>query len=154
MIEKLFAKKAKQGKELDPMEKEAKMHVLQELHKDLADHMGDQLRGLKKVTVGADSKEGLAEGLDKAKEILHKMPEAPEADENADEEMPEADERDPEAHDEFDNEEAEEEAAFPERKAFDANAAEEPEHEMAHLSDDELDQHIAKLQAAKDARKK
>lgn len=66
----LMEKKMKQGKKLDPTEKEAKEHVLKTLMDDMSGMMSDKLKGLKKVTVAADSKEDLEKGLEKAKEII------------------------------------------------------------------------------------
>lgn len=52
-------------------EKAAKMKALDDLKGVMQDMMrGDMDGGLKKVTVAADSKEGLSEGLEKAKEML------------------------------------------------------------------------------------
>lgn len=63
-------------KEADPMQKEAKLSAL----KGLRDEMSDMMRGdlsdkMNKVTVAAKDKEGLAHGLDKAKELLEGSPE-------------------------------------------------------------------------------
>jgi cobalamin biosynthesis protein CobT len=67
---KSLMKKKKDGKELDPQYKDAKMGVLKEIHKMASDDMGADLKGLKKVTVAAPDKSGLAQGLDAAKEIV------------------------------------------------------------------------------------
>jgi hypothetical protein len=68
MFGKLMEKKGKGS--LDPEYKSAKMDVLKALHKEMGDMMGSDLHGLKKVTVAAPDKEGLAEGLDKAEDML------------------------------------------------------------------------------------
>lgn len=70
MMEKLLAKKRAGGDELDDAEKNAKMHVINAMRDMASSAMGEKLQGLKKVSVASDSDEGLAHGLDKAKEIL------------------------------------------------------------------------------------
>lgn len=70
MLKKLMEKK--KDKVLDPDYKNAKMGVLQALHKDMGDMMGEDVKGLKKVTVASPDKEGLSVGLEKAKELLSK----------------------------------------------------------------------------------
>lgn len=77
-FDKLMEKMKKSGKELDPLEKEAKMSVVKAMRDAASDEMSDRLGSLKKVTVAADSKEGLEKGLDKAKELMDKMPESEE----------------------------------------------------------------------------
>jgi len=62
--------KAKGDKKMHPIEKEAKMRSLGELHSMAKGMLGERLHGLKKVSVASDSKEGLEEGLSKAKDIL------------------------------------------------------------------------------------
>ena len=56
----------------DDMKKDAKLKVLKELRSMASGMMGDDLKDgmMKKVTVASPNKEGLKEGLDKAKEIL------------------------------------------------------------------------------------
>lgn len=72
---RLIEKKKKDGKELSEVEGKAKETVLSDL-KDMAGKaMSDKLNGLKKVSVASDSEEGLKKGLDKAKDIVEKMPE-------------------------------------------------------------------------------
>jgi len=63
---KLMAKKPK----ISDNEKQAKMSVLDELEGHAKEAMASKLPGLKKVTVAADSEEGLMKGLDKAEELL------------------------------------------------------------------------------------
>lgn len=55
---------------MKPHEKAAKMKALDDLKGVMQDMMRGDLDSVKKVTVAADSKEGLEEGLDKAKEML------------------------------------------------------------------------------------
>jgi len=92
---KLMAKK-KSETPLDPEYKKAKLGVLGDLHGEMGKLMGDDVKGLKKVTVASPDTSGLAEGLDKAKELLAgKAPEgsdAEEAAESPEEEKAEGDE--------------------------------------------------------------
>lgn len=57
-------------KDMSKSEKSAKLSVLKDLSSEMAGMMGDKLKGLKKVTVASDSKEGLKEGLEKAESLL------------------------------------------------------------------------------------
>ena len=61
------------------MKSQAKMKMLQDLKKMATEMMGHDLKGkmdgMKKVSVMANDKEGLEKGLDKAKELMHGMPE-------------------------------------------------------------------------------
>lgn len=62
---------------MDDMNKKAQLDVLREMRKSAMSEMGGKMggvEGLKKVTVAAPSKAGLAEGLEKAEEMLGKMP--------------------------------------------------------------------------------
>lgn len=69
----------KRGPEMDDSRKEARMAALmglkeamrEEMGKDIGPHMED----MKKVSVSSPSQQGLEEGLDKAKSLLHDMPE-------------------------------------------------------------------------------
>ena len=66
----LLKKKKREGKsDLSEPEKKAKLGVLDSLRSEAAGMMGDHLKGLKKVTVAAPSKEGLEKGLEMAKAI-------------------------------------------------------------------------------------
>ncbi len=62
----------KKAKPLSPEAAKAKAKSIKELLSMLKDGMGEELKGVKKVTVASDSKEGLDAGLDKAKELLGK----------------------------------------------------------------------------------
>lgn len=57
-------------KKLSPVEQRASSKVLDELRKSAQGMMHDKMKGLKKVTVASDSKEGLKQGLSKAEDIL------------------------------------------------------------------------------------
>lgn len=70
--DKLMKHLAKKGaKDLDPMEKDAKMGVIGELGRQASSMLGDKIHPLKKVTVASDSKEGLKAGLDKAAGLVN-----------------------------------------------------------------------------------
>ncbi len=68
----LMEKKAKSQKDMMPLEKDAKVKAVQAMRKMASDEMAGPLKqlGAKKVSVMADSEEGLKEGLDKAEEIV------------------------------------------------------------------------------------
>jgi hypothetical protein len=57
-------------RDLSPSEKKAKMDAVHEMRGAASEMMGDKMDGLKKVSVMSNSKDGLAHGLDKAKEIV------------------------------------------------------------------------------------
>lgn len=57
-------------KGMSPIEKKAKMSVLKDLHGQASDLMKEGLKGVKKVSVMSDSKEGLKKGLEKAEDML------------------------------------------------------------------------------------
>lgn len=81
-LKKIIEKKKKDGKTLSPVHKEARSTVLEDLMDHLSDMGMDKVKGLKKVTVASDSKEGLAKGLDKATEMVEKSPMAAMEDED------------------------------------------------------------------------
>lgn len=63
--------KKKDGQEIDPMYKHAKMSMLQALKDEMSGMMKDDIsHPMKKVEVAADDKAGLVKGLDKAKDLL------------------------------------------------------------------------------------
>ena len=70
MFKKLIDKKKKEGKVPSDMESQAKGSVLSDLMSQLGDMGMDKVKGIKKVTVAAPDKSGLAEGLAKAKAML------------------------------------------------------------------------------------
>lgn len=74
MMDMLKAK-MKDKKPVSGMEKDAKISVLGNLKDLLQKSMGSKLSDMKKVSVVADSKEGLEEGLDEAKEVVEEVPE-------------------------------------------------------------------------------
>jgi len=59
-------KMKKQGG-MDPLQKKAKMNIMQALRDDAGEMMKDNL---KKVVVSSSSKEGLEKGLEKAKQLM------------------------------------------------------------------------------------
>ena len=60
------------NKKENPAEKDAKLAALKKIRSQMNDEIkaGIDPKKMKKVTVAADSEEGLEEGLDKAKEII------------------------------------------------------------------------------------
>jgi hypothetical protein len=69
-LKKLMEKKKEDQGPIDPTYKDAKMSMLQALLHEMHGMMGQDLHGLKKVEVAAPDKPSLADGLDKAKEML------------------------------------------------------------------------------------
>lgn len=65
-MKKILSKK----RDLSPMEHSAKMDVVKQMRDMASEEMGGKLDGLKKVSVMSNNPKGLAEGLDKAKEIV------------------------------------------------------------------------------------
>lgn len=124
-LEKLFEKKAKEGGSMPDHEREAKMDVVKQMKSDMAELMGDKLKGSKKITVASDSKEGLKAGLDKAEQLLAGGGLAAAAD---DEDHIEKDEP--------------------------VEDSESPLVEGDELSEEELDEQLARLMAMKKARSK
>ncbi len=60
---------------MNDMSIRAKMAVLQKLKEDAMNDMGKGMQdGMQKVTVAAPDQQHLQEGLDKAKSLLHQMP--------------------------------------------------------------------------------
>jgi len=72
----------KKASKMSPVEKDAKMNVLEDLRNHAMKAMGGKI---KKVTVASDSKEGLEKGLDMAKEKVEEV----ESDEDESIESPE-----------------------------------------------------------------
>jgi len=72
-MKKMLGKKDKKD---DSGKKEAKLSALKSLRDEMSGMMKDDLGGkMNKVTVAAPDKASLEHGLDKAKEVLHEMPE-------------------------------------------------------------------------------
>lgn len=57
-------------REMSDTERDVKTGLMKDLKKMAAGHMAGELRGLKKVTVAAQDKEGLKAGLEKAEEVV------------------------------------------------------------------------------------
>lgn len=84
----------KKDKKVDPDKKEAKLNAIKEMRKMASEMMGDSLKSKlsepkKAVTVAADSKEDLKEGLKTAGELLDSTPEEDEEMEDPTEEAEE-----------------------------------------------------------------
>lgn len=140
-MKKLLEKKKKEGHMLDPMEKDAKMSVLHDLHNEASDMMKHQLGGLKKVSVSADSPEHLEKGLETAKGLVHEH-EAEQAEDGHDPDMEELEEETGEDLD-HDNEEGE---PLEHQLAMGHESSDEDEEPM---SEEELDAKLAKLMKMK-----
>lgn len=70
MLKKM--KNKKKSESMSDSEKNAKMKVVDEMEKMADDAMSDSFKnGMKKVTVAADSKEGIKQGLESAKKLLN-----------------------------------------------------------------------------------
>lgn len=89
MFSKLMDKKKKEGNMLSDVHKEARQSILDDLMDNMGSADAEPLKGLKKVSVSSDSKHGLAQGLDKAKEMLHGQSDD-ESDEDPKEELAES----------------------------------------------------------------
>jgi hypothetical protein len=128
-------KKAKKSGPIDPKHKEAKMGILKQISEMAGGAMGDDIKGLKKVTVASDSPKGLKEGLSKAKDLVEGSDEEEEASESSDEAEAEGDA--PSKYKEHSSHEN------PESKQL------KSEIEEAELSDEEIDALIAELKSKK-----
>lgn len=147
--------KAKMAKQLEhPMDRKAKMDAMGDLHKMASDLMGSRLHGLKKVSVMSNDKEGLEEGLDKAKGILEGHLE----DHGVSDTSPEV--ADDMAHEEHETN-SEEESETPDEQVHEEAEGVEPlEHEpLVHhevggeephdMDEEELDRRLAHLMELK-----
>lgn len=74
MLKELLKKKAGKENSMDPKYKDAKMGVLKDIRDMAAGDMGDEIKGLKKVSVMASDRKGLEDGLNKAEDMV-KSPE-------------------------------------------------------------------------------
>lgn len=70
MMDKLKKVLDNKKSKLSDVQQEAKMKVMQALSDEMGGAMKEKLKGLKKVTVASDSKEGLKKGLEKAEQIV------------------------------------------------------------------------------------
>jgi hypothetical protein len=68
LLKALVKKKA--DKDMDPTYKDAKMGILKQISDLAAGHMGNDIKGLKQVTVAAPDDEGVKAGLDVAKDVV------------------------------------------------------------------------------------
>jgi hypothetical protein len=142
-----FKKVMAKGKSIPEDKAKAKLHVLKDLKEHAMGLMGDKL---KKVTVAADSKEGVEKGLDKAKEILHRMPASVDGEEE--EVCPECSgEGCPMCEGE---ESAEHEASeSPEFESGEHEGMDEESSDESEMSEEELDAKIQELMKKKEALK-
>lgn len=72
---KMLMSKKKEGKTLSDSDKKSKLQALTGMRDMASQMMGDKLKNLKKVTVAADSKPALQDGLHKAEDLVNKSPE-------------------------------------------------------------------------------
>lgn len=82
-LAKIMALKKK--KEMSPMEKKAKLGIMEDIQGIASKAMHGKLGGLKKVEVASDSPEGVKEGLDLAKQAIEgseELSESPEHEES------------------------------------------------------------------------
>lgn len=134
--------KHKSGKEMHPIEKEAKMKSLGELHQMAKDMLGERLHGMKKVSVMSPDKAGLEAGLSKAKEMLEGKLE----DGGVSDTSPEVADHLAQETLETPEEEAEE---SPEEQAREEAEGTELHHPHEQMSEDEIDQKIRELMELK-----
>lgn len=162
MHDKLMKKMMeKKGKKLDPMEQHAKMGVVQALSDQAGAMLGDKVKGLKKVDVASNSAEGLAAGLDKAKQMIKTKADMAKPDglgedaESAEEELHEDLDHDNEdgesaMHKALVNKPAYNDAHDPDNMGRDASPMDEEELSDKHpneMNHHELHTHIEKLKA-------
>jgi len=155
---------AKKGaKDLSPMEKDAKMGIVGELHKQASAMLHGKVHPAGKVTVASNSKEGLHHGLLKADELLKHSGGEDSVRDHTGTDLPHAEQEEVEAdqgHDEHEGS-PEEEANEPVSEALDegdvspADSEEDGDLEAEHAdkSPEELDAHIQKLTALKHKKK-
>lgn len=145
----MAAKQKEKG--MSPMEKDAKMSVLHDLHKMASDAMANHMTGaMKKVTVASPDEEGLEHGLDKAKDMLHGMPEAmddshPDHENFAHTENEEDGEDGMDAYPDADGDHELEADPEEEHEQDEQEEGEEPD-EHDDMSEEELNTKLAKLQ--------
>ena len=118
----------KDGKKMNPLDKKAKMDVL----KDLSNQAGKAMM----IKISADSKEGLKEGLEVAKQKLESMPEGDMAEEYSEE-----------GEESYEDEESEEEGDSLLGKYDDSV------EDFSNINPDELDAEIDKLLKMKEKMK-
>jgi hypothetical protein len=150
----------KGAKDLDPMEKDAKMGVIGELHKQANAMLHGKVHPAGKVTVASNSKEGLHHGLLKADELLKHSGGEDSVRDHTGTDLPHAEQEEVEndqGHDEHEGSPEEEANESPEEAAAEGDdvSPEDSEHdadleaEHADKSPEELDEHIQKLTALK-----
>ena len=137
--------KAKGGKKLSPLEQKAKLGVVGAMRDQAAEMMGDKIKGLKKVTVASNDKKGLAEGLDKAKELIDSKPGEHEDIESDKYDFPGKDDAMAAAEHHDNGMENDEET--PEHESLESPKEEASEHE--DMSEDEIDSKLKELMALK-----
>lgn len=154
-LAKLMEKARKNGKdmkELHPMEKDAKMSVLNDLKDVASDAMKQKIHGLKKVQVMSDSDEGLKAGLSKAEDLISDAAHKEDHEMNPEEMREDAEDGHGRDGDEF-------AGGQEESLEHDEEAAESPEEELAeehdpeHMDEEELNAKIEHLMHLKEKAK-
>lgn len=131
MLKELMKKKGKKD-DIDPTYKHAKMGVLKHISDMASGAMGDDIKGLKKVTVASSDREGLEDGLETAKKLVSKKGKALDTNsfESGDEEMEESPEHEASESPEQEEEEHEGEDESPAHEASESPAKEKEEHRV------------------------
>lgn len=127
----LIAKKLKEGKVLSEDDIASKKEVLKDLKDSMGSQMSDKLKGIKKVTVAADSPEGLEKGLEMAEEVV-------EGSEDMGESI---------GDDENESVDREEEAPL----GLSEDSMEDEMSEEVEMTEEEIDAKLAELMAKKEA---
>ena len=147
MRDKLMKHLDKKGKKLDPIDQQAKMGVVKELGRQAKEMLSSKVHPLKQVSVAADSKEGLKEGLDKAAGLVDHGDLDHETDPTK---MVEGAEEELHADLDHDGEEGEPAAHVAKVLGHHSEMDASPEdEEHAAMSPDEIDAKIAKLHAVR-----
>lgn len=142
----------KSAKKISGNQQTSKIKVIEAMRDMAAAQMGDKLKGLKKVTVASNDPAGLKIGLDKAKELLSKKP-GDEEDESMEDPIEEASEtpqeEDAEENDENSHDKPLHSAMLMDHGSVDHGSDEEGSDEFAHMDEQELDEKLQELMAAK-----
>jgi hypothetical protein len=127
MLKELMKKKGKKD-DIDPTYKHAKMGVLKHISDMASGAMGEDIKGLKKVTVASSDREGLEDGLETAKKLVSKKGEA-------------LDTNSFETGDDEEKEEEHEASESPEQEEEEHEEDESPAHEASESASKEKAEH-------------
>lgn len=121
-FKKLVDKKKKEQGDMEPVHAAAKGSVLHDLMSQMDGMSGDKVKGLKKVTVASNTKEGVEKGLDKAKQLLGEQKD--------------------DSHEEgYDDQDAEGPNHMPTEHEAEESEEESPEHEAMESPEEEAHEH-------------